>query len=355
MKTKRGWQTSKYRVFFMLTAIVLSASMILTACTSEESATPTPAVTTSPPTAPEPTPIPTPTTTLGSVQTQVGQEFTITIDSNQTTGYKWQLAQPLDGDYLEQASYEYEVPETSPGLVGVGGEELWTFRTIAEGDTEVSLEYCQPWDREASLAEVRTYVVHIGPIEANAGDEFTITVASNPTTGYEWQLAQPLVGGVLLFMSSEYEAAETDTEIEGAGGKDVWTFKAEGLGDTKVSLKYVRPWEGNATPADQRTFNIIVNSTEVDVGDEFTVTLDSNPTTGYEWQLADTLDGSILELVGSEYTVPNDVGLVGAGGIEVWTFKAVGSGETTVPMNYVRPWEEDGTPAKALMFSITVR
>jgi inhibitor of cysteine peptidase len=351
MKNNRKWQVSKYKAFFILTVLLLSVSLLFTACTNEESASITPTATDVPLTTLEPTPI----TTLGSVQTQVGQEFTLTLDSNQTTGYNWQLAEPLDGDYIELADYEYEVPETSPGLVGVGGEELWTFRTIAEGDIEVSLEYCQPWDREASLAEVRTYVVHIGPIEADVGDEFTITVASNPTTGYEWQLAQPLVGGVLLFVTSEYEPDETDTEIEGAGGKEVWSFEAEGLGDTTVFMKYVRSWEGNATPADQRSFNIIVNSAEVNVGDEFTITLDSNATTGYEWQLADTLDESILELVGSEYTIPNDEGLVGAGGIEVWTFKAAGFGETDVSMEYVRPWEEDGTPAKERTFSITVK
>jgi inhibitor of cysteine peptidase len=350
MKNNRRWQASKYRVLFIISVLLLSASLLFTACSNEESASPTPTTTAVPPTTLESTP----TTTLGSVQTQVGQEFTITLDSNQTTGYQWQLAQPLDEAYLESAGCEYEVPEASPGLVGVGGEELWSFRTIAEGDTEVSLEYLQPWDR-ASLAEVRRYIVHIGPIEANVGDEFTITVASNPTTGYEWQLAQPLVGGVLLFVSSEYEVDETDTEIVGAGGKEVWTFKAEGLGDTTVSLEYVRPWEEDAIPTDQRTFNVIINSTEVDVGDEFAITLDSNATTGYEWQLADTLDESTLELVGSEYTIPNDEGLVGAGGIEVWTFKAVGAGETTVPMKYVRPWEEDVAPAKERTFDVTVK
>jgi predicted secreted protein len=350
MKNNRRRQISKYKAFFTLCALLLSASLLFTACTTEESATPTPTTTTIPLTTLEATP----TITLGSVETQVGQEFTLTLDSNLTTGYRWQLAEPLDSDYLELVGSEYIAPSASPAVLGTGGEEVWTFRTTAEGDTEVTMEYVPPGEGATPPDEVRRYIVHIGPIEANVGDDFTITVASNPTTGYEWQLAQPLVGGVLDLMTSEYMPPEPEADVEGAGGKEVWTFKAKGLGDTTVFMKYVRSWEGNATPADQRSFNIIVNATEVDVGDEFTITLDSNATTSYEWQLADTLDESILELVGSEYTIPNDEGLAGAGGIEVWTFKAVGAGETDVSMKYVHPWEEEGTPAKERTFSITV-
>ena len=73
------------------------------------------------------------------------------------------------------------------------------------------------------------------------------------------------------------------------------------------------------------------------------VTLDSNATTGYEWRLAEDVDENVLRLVNSEYSAPETT-LVGAGGQEVWTFEAVGAGETTISLEYVRPWEE-GVPA----------
>ena len=90
---------------------------------------------------------------------------------------------------------------------------------------------------------------------------------------------------------------------------------------------------------------------EVATGGSVVITLDSNATTGYEWRLAEGLDEGILSLVGSEYIAPETT-LVGAGGQEVWTFEAVGKGEATISLEYVRPWEE-GVPA-ADTFNLTV-
>ena len=93
---------------------------------------------------------------------------------------------------------------------------------------------------------------------------------------------------------------------------------------------------------------------EVKVGEKFVISLESNPTTGYQWQLAEPLNTSILELVGSEYKAP-ETKLVGAGGEERWTFKAVGEGETKIYLEYARPWEKDVAPAKSETFSVIVR
>lgn len=93
---------------------------------------------------------------------------------------------------------------------------------------------------------------------------------------------------------------------------------------------------------------------EVPVGKTFNVTLDSNPTTGYRWQLAKPLDEAILKLVGSEYKKPATK-LVGAGGKEVWVFKAVAKGQASIQMKYVRPWEKDVGPVKKATFTVIAR
>jgi inhibitor of cysteine peptidase len=96
------------------------------------------------------------------------------------------------------------------------------------------------------------------------------------------------------------------------------------------------------------------NSLEAKVGQEFTITLESNATTGYQWQLAKPLDESMVKLVGSEYKAPQD-GRVGQGGEEIWTFKAMGTGKTEVAMKYVRSWEKDVQPAEERTFTVTVK
>lgn len=94
------------------------------------------------------------------------------------------------------------------------------------------------------------------PIEVQVGQEFAITLGSNPTTGYRWQLAEPLDESRLKLVGSEYKAPET--ERVGAGGREVWTFKAVGAGKTSIALRYVRPWEKDVPPAETRTFVIVV-------------------------------------------------------------------------------------------------
>jgi inhibitor of cysteine peptidase len=83
----------------------------------------------------------------------------------------------------------------------------------------------------------------------------------------------------------------------------------------------------------------------------FTVTLESNQTTGYSWELKEIGDTSILQKTSNEYIAP-DTNLVGAGGQEVWTFKALKAGETTLTMEYSQPWERGDKANKT--FSITV-
>jgi len=80
------------------------------------------------------------------------------------------------------------------------------------------------------------------------------------------------------------------------------------------------------------------------VGEELTVTLGSNPTTGFRWsEFAEISDETIVQqtrhkYVGKEYEVPPPPGTSGE---EVWTFKALKRGTTTISMEYSRPWIEE--------------
>ena len=96
------------------------------------------------------------------------------------------------------------------------------------------------------------------------------------------------------------------------------------------------------------------NVTSTKAGEEFTITLESNPTTGYSWQLAEPLNEKIVKLVGSDH-VPSRTDLVGAGGQENWTFRAVNKGSAKIALKYARPWEKDKPPAEKKTFLIKVR
>lgn len=112
------------------------------------------------------------------------------------------------------------------------------------------------------------------------------------------------------------------------------------------------PEEGShAAPAAVRTLSTTKIVTRVD--DTISIALESNPTTGYAWESKEPFRKDILELVGKEYDADTP-GLIGGGGREVWTFKAIGEGVTAVTLVYRRQWEKDVAPAKESRFVIAI-
>jgi inhibitor of cysteine peptidase len=86
-----------------------------------------------------------------------------------------------------------------------------------------------------------------------------------------------------------------------------------------------------------------------------TVTLPSNPgSTGFEWELTGITDETVIELTGYQFVPPADTALLGAPGKEIWTFKAVGEGESTVSMEYSQPWENGTKAAETLTLAVSV-
>lgn len=80
---------------------------------------------------------------IAAIQVAVGDRFAIELAGNPTTGYTWQIH--VDSQHLELLSQEFE-----PGGegVGAGGQEVFRFRVLAAGETEIACEYRRPWDKE---------------------------------------------------------------------------------------------------------------------------------------------------------------------------------------------------------------
>ncbi len=94
---------------------------------------------------------------------------------------------------------------------------------------------------------------------------------------------------------------------------------------------------------------------ETKVGESFMIKLESNVTTGYSWRLAELKPG-IVEKVNNIYVQNQTDGrMVGSGGIEEWTFKAIAKGKVIITLEYVRPWEKDVPPIKRALYQVTVK
>lgn len=90
-------------------------------------------------------------------------------------------------------------------------------------------------------------------------------------------------------------------------------------------------------------------------GQEVLISLRSNPSTGFRWEVKDAAS-SVLKSLGPEvYSNPEDVGLVGSAGQSTWRYKAEKTGNGHLLMVYRRPWEADVAPASTFDCQVAVQ
>ncbi len=75
----------------------------------------------------------------------------------------------------------------------------------------------------------------------------------------------------------------------------------------------------------------------IKVGDKFTIALESNPTTGFSWM--DGIEQDNISFIEKSFVSSQDENIVGAGGIEYFTYQANEIGESEIYFTYCRPWE----------------
>jgi inhibitor of cysteine peptidase len=110
------------------------------------------------------------------------------------------------------------------------------------------------------------------------------------------------------------------------------------------------PWGDDAPAVKAPTVYHQGDDISVAKGDEFVVALAANPSTGYSWTAADNPD---VAFVSSRQVSGGSQ--PGAGGTQELTFRADGSGSSTLELDYARPFEPDAPPAKTARFPVTVK
>jgi inhibitor of cysteine peptidase len=132
-------------------------------------------------------------------------------------------------------------------------------------------------------------------VEITTGNALIVTLESNATTGFKWELTEltnqpaepapreeaeeprpePQQEGpeppepvvvvpeelleitVLKHVDNKYIPPEAEG-VEGAAGKEMWTFHAEEKGKSTICMEYRRPWEQGVEPAKTFTLTVVV-------------------------------------------------------------------------------------------------
>lgn len=93
---------------------------------------------------------------------------------------------------------------------------------------------------------------------------------------------------------------------------------------------------------------------EASAGNEFKIIIDSNPSTGYHWEIVGDVDKSIVEFISKDYRASEPV-MPGSGGVDVFIFKALKPGETHITLGYYPPSNDPLEPQQTATFTVTVK
>ncbi|OEC84826.1 MULTISPECIES: protease inhibitor I42 family protein [Methanobacterium] len=80
----------------------------------------------------------------------VNEKFNITLESNPSTGYKW--ISEFDSNSLKLVNETY-IPDM-PIRCGSGGYQIFTFKALKTGKTDLTMKYIMPWENCLPAKEI---------------------------------------------------------------------------------------------------------------------------------------------------------------------------------------------------------
>ena len=91
-------------------------------------------------------------------------------------------------------------------------------------------------------------------------------------------------------------------------------------------------------------------------GDMLNVRLESNPTTGYTWQVTKNNKKALKPIGEPAFEPPKtNKNLVGAPGHQKFVFKAIAPGTVALQLTYLRPWEKPPKDTKTYLIKAEVK
>jgi len=97
------------------------------------------------------------------INASIGKEFTISLESNPSTGFEWWTK--FDPNYLRLTNSIFVSGNQKSGMVGVPGKETFTLNAKIAGNTEVIMLLLQPWEN-GTIAERKIFPINIMPAAA---------------------------------------------------------------------------------------------------------------------------------------------------------------------------------------------
>jgi predicted secreted protein len=191
-------------------------------------------------------------------------------------------------------------------------------------------------------------VTALAPVSVQGGQNFTLQLQSNPSTGYHWQCG--FDSNVVSLKNQTY--VPDQPVLVGSGGKDVFTFqavKADFSTWTLITFDHISP---RGTVTDLTVCYVTVTQAATPQGAtpqvSFTVSLPgASGSTGYSWK--PTYDTSTLNLTSNTFAQSGSQ--IGAPATQVLTFQVLKTGTATATFDLMPP---TGSSTEHISVSMTV-
>ena len=122
------------------------------------------------------------------IELKEGQVLVISLESNPSTGYTWEIGGAKETILRQMGKIEFEPqsgPLGAPALLGAPGKQILRFEAVAAGQTTLRLVYRRPWEKGAKPAKTFYLQVQgVGPF----------TQAKSPTPAAEASIESPVLG-----------------------------------------------------------------------------------------------------------------------------------------------------------------
>lgn len=89
------------------------------------------------------------------------QPLVVRLPANPSTGYSWRYV--VAGDDVLRLETINGVAPTPNGMVGVAGEEVWSFRAQGTGRAVLTYVYERSWEKNTPPAKIFTLFVTVSP------------------------------------------------------------------------------------------------------------------------------------------------------------------------------------------------
>jgi inhibitor of cysteine peptidase len=170
------------------------------------------------------------------------------------------------------------------------------------------------------------------------GQNFTIQLQSNPSTGYHWEPTYD--NSSITFINRAYVASSIP--MPGAPGADTFIFQGVKQGTSIITFNNISPSNATANSVNYTVTCTMTNVAQgnaalVSQGQNFTIQLQSNPSTGYHWE--PTYDNSTITLMNRAFasSVSTESAIVGVGGTDLFTFQGIKQGTSIITFNNISP------------------